>query len=196
MPRAYDNLKQVVSYVSWPNFRKSVRTSCDTKTGHEVVGDSPQSRLPLKRGPVGSNESIDGHSHDQSDIEPVDMLVPVLLGDGLLCDMRLLWIVSLVAVGFSRLCHARWRLRGVLWWRGHSGDVYGKVVRRRREEKEACGRWDLIKAPRVSNDTLVSQTVGRLARGEKCRAGPGRAGQRREGLLTFSFWWEVPRRVV
>ena len=60
-----------------------------------------------------------------------------------------------------------------------SGDVYGKVVRRRRrEEKEACGRRDLIKAPRVSNDTLVSQTVGKLGVGRS--AGQGQAGQVRE----------------
>jgi hypothetical protein len=69
-----------------------------------------------------------------------------------------------------------------------SGDMYGRVVRRR-EEKEACGRRDLIRAPRVSNDTLVSQTVGKLDVGSS--AGQGQAGQVKRGALDFSFWWEI-----
>lgn len=75
-------------------------TSCDTETCHEVIGNCPSSSLPLKRSPIRGNEAIDGNTDNECDVEPVDVLVPVGLGDGLLGDVRFLRIVPLVSVGF------------------------------------------------------------------------------------------------
>lgn len=96
-------------------------TSCDSKTGHEVIRDGPNSSLPLERRPVRSNESIDRNSNNESNVEPVDVFVPVRLRNWLLSDMRFLGIVLLVTIWLRRLCHARWRLGSVLWWSSHGG---------------------------------------------------------------------------
>lgn len=85
-------------------------TSCDSQTRHEVVCKRPNGRLPLQRCPVCSNHAVDWHSHDEGDIKPVDMLVPVGAGDGLLGDVWFLRIVFLVTVWLGDLCHAGWRL--------------------------------------------------------------------------------------
>lgn len=62
--------------------RSEEHTSCDTHSGHEVVDDGPDSRLPLQRGPVGGDAAVEGDADDEDDIEPVDVLVPVLAGHG------------------------------------------------------------------------------------------------------------------
>jgi hypothetical protein len=99
--------------------RKVELTSCDTKTSHKVVCDSPDSGLPLERRPVRSNESIERNSHNESNVKPVDVFVPVRSRDGLLSDMRFLGVVLLVTIWLGSLCQARWRLRRVLWWCSH-----------------------------------------------------------------------------
>jgi hypothetical protein len=92
-------------------------TSCDAQTGHEVVYDSPDSRLPLERGPEGSNDAVQGHKEDERDIDPVDMLVPIVDGHGLFSDVRFRGII-LLAPGRRR------RLGGLLWCsRGHNCDM-------------------------------------------------------------------------
>jgi hypothetical protein len=80
-------------------------TSCDTETSHEVVGNCPDGRLQLKRCPVCCDEAVDWKANDESDVQPVDMFVPVGLRNWLLGDVRLLGIV-LLASRLKRLCHA------------------------------------------------------------------------------------------
>lgn len=74
-------------------------TSCDPETRHEVIGHGPDERLPLQRSPVCGDQTVDGNAHDEGDVEPVDVLVPICLGDGLFGDVRLLGVVPLVAIG-------------------------------------------------------------------------------------------------
>jgi hypothetical protein len=74
------------------------RTSCDTETGHEIICNGPYRRLPVKRGPVGGHKSIDGDSDNEGDVKPIDMLVPIGPGDGFIGDVRLLRIITFVAV--------------------------------------------------------------------------------------------------
>jgi hypothetical protein len=97
---------------------KPVVTSCDTKTGHEVIDDSPDSGLPLQRSPIGHDETVDWNSHDEGDVKPVNMFVPVCFGNGFLGDVRFLWVVSLVTIWLRWLSHARRNLGGV---GGHLG---------------------------------------------------------------------------
>jgi len=80
----------------------------------------------LERRPVGLNQPIGRYADDEGDIEPVDMLVPVRPGNGLFGDVRLLGIVLLVTIWLCGLCHIRWRLRSVLWWRSHLDECYGE----------------------------------------------------------------------
>lgn len=87
-------------------------TGRDTKTSCEVIGNSPDGSLELERGPVCCNQAVDRKANDQSDIEPIDVFVPVRLRDGLFGDVRLLRIVLLVTIWLGWLCHAGcgWRL--------------------------------------------------------------------------------------
>lgn len=79
---------------------KSVVTSCDTKTSRKVIGNSPDGSLQLEGSPVCGNQAIDRKSDNQGDVQPVDVLVPVGLGDGFFGDVWLLGVVLLVAVWF------------------------------------------------------------------------------------------------
>lgn len=92
-------------------FVVTIHTSCDTKTGHEIVGNCPDSSLDLQRSRVCSNQAIDRNANDERNIKPVNMLEPVGLGDRLLGDVRLLR----VELARRRLRHARW----LLSLRGH-----------------------------------------------------------------------------
>src|SRR5271154_5525390 len=82
------------------------RTSCDTKAGHEVICDRPDSGFPSQWRPICCDEPIEGNKNNESDIEPVDMLVPIRSGDRLIGDVRLLRIVFLVTIWLRWLCHA------------------------------------------------------------------------------------------
>lgn len=53
------------------------------------------------------NTPIHGNAHDEGNIEPVHMLVPVGLGDGGVGDVRLLRIVGSVSIGLRSFGH--WR---------------------------------------------------------------------------------------
>lgn len=81
-------------------------TSCDSQPGAEVVEDCERSGLGLERSPVCGDHPVDGNAHNQGHVQPVDMLVPIGLGDGLLGDVRLLGIIFLVSIGLSGLRHA------------------------------------------------------------------------------------------
>ena len=65
-------------------------TGCDTETGHEVVDEGPDGGLPLERSPVCLNDTIEWNTDNESDIEPVDVFVPVEPGHRLVGDVRLL----------------------------------------------------------------------------------------------------------
>ena len=73
--------------------------SCDTKTGHEVVDDSKQRRLPFHWCEERTNDTDDRYVDDESDVEPVDMFVPILLGHGSVCDVWFSRIIMSITVG-------------------------------------------------------------------------------------------------
>jgi hypothetical protein len=98
------------------HLRGQLLTSCNTEASHEIVRNCPDGCLQLERCPVGCDETVDWKANNEGDIQPVDVLVPVGLRNGLLGDVRLLGIVLLVAVRLRRFGHAKWRL---LYLRGH-----------------------------------------------------------------------------
>lgn len=83
-------------------------TGGDTKACHEVVDKCKQGCSPLQRDPEGLDTAIERNSNNESNIEPVDMLVPVGLGYGGIGDVRFPWIVRFVSVWLRRLCQGRW----------------------------------------------------------------------------------------
>jgi len=97
----------------------------NTEASGEVEGNGPDGSLQVERCPVGGNEAAHGNANDEDDIEPVDVLVPVLLCHGSLSDVRLLGVVGLVPDGLLRVrlgCSRRLagevgRVHG-----GHAGD--------------------------------------------------------------------------
>jgi len=72
--------------------------SCDAETGREIVCYGPDGGLELERNPPGLDEAVDGDGDDEDDIEPVDVLVPIRLGDRRLCDVWLLGVIFGVSV--------------------------------------------------------------------------------------------------
>ena len=75
---------------------KPVVTSCDSEPGAEIVGNSPDGRLPPQWCPDGGDEAGKRDADDENDIKPVDMLVPVLPRQRRLGDVRLLGVVFLI----------------------------------------------------------------------------------------------------
>lgn len=59
----------------------------DTEASEKVVEHSEDGRLHLKRYPVRGDEAREGNEDDECGVEPVDVLVPVLGGDGLVGDI-------------------------------------------------------------------------------------------------------------
>lgn len=103
----------------------------DAQTGGEVVGHSPDGRLRSKRNPKGGDAAVKRNENDQRDIEPVDVLVPVRLGDGSLGDVDFLRVILGVSVGLCGFGHWR-RLRGEVLWL--HGQVTCSGLRRRHVE--------------------------------------------------------------
>jgi hypothetical protein len=62
-----------------------------TETSAEVVANRPNGRLEFQGRPDGSNAPHERDSSDEVDIEPIDMLVPVVQGDGGVCNVWL-WL--------------------------------------------------------------------------------------------------------
>lgn len=60
-----------------------------TETGAEVVENRPNGRLELQRRPNGSNATQKRDAANEVDIKPVDVLVPIVQGDGRVCNVRL-----------------------------------------------------------------------------------------------------------
>jgi hypothetical protein len=98
VPKDGDNLNFMLADELNLIRRQKKLTSGNTQSCHEIVGNRPDSSLPLERCPVRCKESVDRNSNNESDIEPIDVFVPVGLGNRFLGDVRLLGIVSLVAI--------------------------------------------------------------------------------------------------
>jgi len=75
-----------------------VISSSYTEAGSEVVQDSPDGSLELERDPESLDAAIDGNAHDESDVEPVDMLVPVRSRHRGFGDVRFLGVIFGVPV--------------------------------------------------------------------------------------------------
>ena len=68
-------------------------TSSDAETGHEVVGKGPDGGLPVQRSPVGHDHTVDWNTDNESDVKPVNVLIPVRGSHWKLSDVWLRWIV-------------------------------------------------------------------------------------------------------
>lgn len=78
----------------------------DTKTGREIVGNGPDGGRKTERRPVGSDEASNRNTDNEGDVEPVDVLVPILSRDREISDVRLARVVGLVSVWLLLL--GRW----------------------------------------------------------------------------------------
>lgn len=74
-------------------------TSSDSKSSSEIVCNSEQSRLPLDRRPDSLNATIERNADNESDIEPIDVLVPIGLSNRRVSDMGFLGVVAPASVG-------------------------------------------------------------------------------------------------
>ena len=111
---------------------QTVVASGDTEASGEVEGDGPDGSLEVERCPVGSNETAHGNANDEDDIEPVDVLVPVLLCHRSLSDVRLLGVVGLVPDELLReRLGGSGRLAGEVG-RVHGGHAGNELMRRHR----------------------------------------------------------------
>lgn len=79
--------------------RSRALASCDTQASGEVVNEREQCCLEIYRRPKGCDAAHDGDTNNESDVEPVDVFVPILLRHGLVCDVSLLRIICFVSVG-------------------------------------------------------------------------------------------------
>jgi len=86
---------------------KSVITSCDSQTSGEVVGNSPDGSLELERILEGEDTASQRNADNESDVQPVDMLIPIRLGDGCLCDVDFLRVIFRIPVWLRWLGHGR-----------------------------------------------------------------------------------------
>ena len=93
MPTIDDNLS-CIRTLSNRYASGDLHTSCNAEPGHEIIQDSPHSRLPLQGRPNGLYTAVEGDTHDQGDIEPIDMFVPVGFGHGCICDVRFPRVIS------------------------------------------------------------------------------------------------------
>ena len=67
--------------------KKEEHTCGDAKTCEKVVKYRPDGRLQLQRNPEGLDKSSERNTDDESDIQPVNMLVPVRTSDGGISNM-------------------------------------------------------------------------------------------------------------
>lgn len=88
--------------------------SGDAETSPVVVDDGPNERLEAQGSPESEDAAGKRDATDEDDIEPVDVLVPVFPGDGILGDVLLGRIVLGVAVWLRGLGHGRGLVGGKL----------------------------------------------------------------------------------
>ena len=70
----------------------------DAEAADEVVDEGEDGSLEVQRRPPGGDEADEGKTHDEEDVDPVDVLVPVCYRHGRLGDVRLAVVVGLVLV--------------------------------------------------------------------------------------------------
>lgn len=97
----------------------SRHTGRDTEPGHEIVDHRPDGGLPLQWRPESHDAAKERDAGDEDDIQPVDVLVPVGLGQGRLGDVRLRDIISRPSTSCSLSSHAGRCLRGKPRRTGH-----------------------------------------------------------------------------
>lgn len=73
---------------------------CNAQASCEVVSNGPNGSLEVQRSPVSTDETDHRNADNEDDIQPVDVLIPICFGDGLICNVWLLGIVLRIAVGF------------------------------------------------------------------------------------------------
>lgn len=67
---------------------ESVVACCDTETRAVVVDNTPDQGLELERRARSCDAADQWNDTDEDHVQPVDMLVPVLHGDGCVGDVR------------------------------------------------------------------------------------------------------------
>lgn len=113
----------------------------DAHSGHEVVNDGPEGGLPVQGRPVGGDAPIEGNADDEDDIEPVDVLIPVLACHRQVGDVWFLGVM--LGRDGGRGSSGGRRLLGV--WRGRShGDGEGREERRGEEKRGGRGKMSPI----------------------------------------------------
>jgi hypothetical protein len=113
-------------------------TCCDTETGEEVVDNGPDGGLELQRHPEGLDQPVQGDTNDEDDVQPVDMLVPVLTSDGRVGNMDLLGVSSPRA---RSVCRLRRHVGGLFALLFKSSNVDSEVYP---QEKEVRTCWLLL----------------------------------------------------
>jgi hypothetical protein len=89
-------------------------TCSDTQTSEEIVHNSPDGSLELERNPDGLDAAIDRDAKNEEDVQPVDVLVPVVASHGGIGNMDLLSVRRPRARGLSLGRHG---VENVIVWR-------------------------------------------------------------------------------
>lgn len=84
---------------------ETVVAGSDAETGPVVVENRPKERLQSQRSPEGGDTAHERDATNEENVEPVDVLVPVLAGHGIVGDVLLVRVVLGVAVGLRGLRH-------------------------------------------------------------------------------------------
>lgn len=142
-PEAMVTYIMLVGCSTRTNFNANQLTSGNSETRHEVVGKGPESRLPLQRSPVCQDHAVQRDANDHDNIEPVDVLVPIGSGHGLLGDVRLLRVILWVADRLRRGGHGRRLLISRVRWFCHCRFEYRHSGEGRKESKRSAGPRDL-----------------------------------------------------
>lgn len=79
-------------------------SSCDSQTGGEIVGNGEDEGLEGEWCPEGGDAAGEGNADDENDIEPVDVLIPVLAGEWRLGDVWLARVIRLCATLLDLAC--------------------------------------------------------------------------------------------
>jgi hypothetical protein len=82
-------------------FELFMLTCSDTQTSEEIVHNSPDGSLELERNPDGLDAAIDWDAKNEEDVQPVDVLVPVVASHGGIGNMDLLSVRRPRARGLS-----------------------------------------------------------------------------------------------
>lgn len=112
---------------------QTVITSCYSKTSPEIVYNSPYCCWQTQFGEKWSNASKYWHYEDQSRIDPINMMVPILQSDGLLGDMEFwaLWLGP--SHSFEQILVRIQQIGNVIQGperRGHNQRVYQKIKKK------------------------------------------------------------------